>query len=173
MQDSERPQMDASQSGQAPPRVRPGLYSEDPAHGQGRRRDGRRQRQSTATATATATAARAPKKHTERETAGAALPSHARRRIPAAHVAAHYALRFTPYAFAQRCTPARRKTLVPAAHRAAARHGRLQQRHRQRLHKLLARLGTSSALRCCPSSHAPSSFRRGGTSTSARSTRST
>ena len=97
MQDSERPQMDASQSGQAPPRVRPGLYSEDPAHGQGRRRDGRRQRQSTATATATATAARAPKKHTERETAGAALPSHARRRIPAAHVAAHYALRFTPY----------------------------------------------------------------------------
>ena len=75
---------DASQSRQALLRT-----GEDPANGQGRRSDGRRQRQSTATA------ARAPKKQRERNGSSSL---HARRTTnnPCSPVAAHYALRLTP-----------------------------------------------------------------------------
>lgn len=58
------------------------------------------------------------------------------------------------------CTLPHPRTPRSAAHSASARHGRLQQRHRQRLHKLLARLGMSTASLsactcgcCCLSSH--------------------
>jgi hypothetical protein len=93
----------------------------------------------------------AHQKNRERQTAAASTPDDAplqpRRRT----------LRLTPHACPPQDKTARSTQHTahpPAAHRAAARHGRLQQRHRQRLHKLLARLGTSAACACAGPLHA-------------------